>query len=243
MVVGCPGGRMTALAAFGPDPMDRFVLLARGVPPEPSEVLVLAPILGFREVTWLTSSADGSIFAWAVLRPAPRGYVQSMDHPVHAQAPPPSTAEGDYNRLCFLPAALVRFVPALGDYPAIKNEAFHISRSLMGVVADRAARIGLAAGQVVMGGAEPLPLPPDMVQFSVEPPGGAYVPHPRIGGTRVLATPPGAATARSAPVRGSPQLPMERQAGRWPPQRLQRLWASQTWIKLRGCQAWYMSWT
>ena len=138
---GAAGAGAMVPAGVAPNVVGQFVLLARGA--EYDEILICASVPQHAEHVGLTTTADGSSWAWVVVRLAAGNHVIPVASPAHVRVPPAGVPDHMVNWMCVPPAAHVKWTCGLAEFPGLMEEARQI--------AARVVQDGLAPGHIAAG--------------------------------------------------------------------------------------------
>ena len=127
------------------------------------ENLMVVPVKGYQEHVVLTTTTDGSAFAWAVMRLTLGNWGCCLPDLVNRRMAPPPVNNLNGNRLCAPPLAVDEWGPAVNMAAVITREG----PPLAGV---HGRILPVAASGLVLAGAPPLP-----TLAAPSPPGGAAV--------------------------------------------------------------------
>ncbi|CAE8618965.1 unnamed protein product [Polarella glacialis] len=126
----------------------KFLLVQRGA--EFDEVLSLATVPGFAELVCLITTADGTGWQWALLRPVVGSYVEVLGVDVQ-RAEPAGIVANSVNWICVPPTALDKWDPTLPVLLALLQEAKTVAAAL--------GQQGVAGNLIMIGGPLAGPMP------------------------------------------------------------------------------------
>ena len=108
-----------------------------------AQILICASVPQHAEHVGLTTTADGSSWAWVVVRLAAGNHVIPVASPAHVRVPPAGVPDHTVNWICVPPAAHVKWTCGLAEFPGLMEEARQI--------AARVVQDGLAPGHIAAG--------------------------------------------------------------------------------------------